>query len=76
MIDYLNNILHHLFMVQINQITDEAWRTQVQDLQRNALNVLLLGEKETSDCARTSGGAVSCGPLSGSHPRAIPISSV
>jgi hypothetical protein len=56
MIDHLNNMLRHLFMAQINQTTDEDqirfqppdedWRTHVTGLQRNALNVLLLDERD------------------------------
>ena len=86
MINHLNNMLRHLFMAQINQITedsqvrfqppDEDWRTYAKGLQRNALDILLLGEKDISDGAHTSGGTVSYGPSSGLHPKAIPISSV
>jgi hypothetical protein len=56
MIDHLNNMLRHLFMAQINQITDEDqvrfqppdedWRGQVQGLQHNALNVYLFDLRE------------------------------
>jgi hypothetical protein len=61
MINYLNNMLRHLFMAQIDQITDEAqvrfqppdedWRTYVSNLtvngqSVNALNVYLFDLRE------------------------------
>jgi hypothetical protein len=56
MISYLANMLRHLLMAQISEITDEAqirfqlpdddWRTYVQNLQRNALNVYLADLRE------------------------------
>lgn len=51
MINHLDNMLRHLFLAHINELTDEAqvrfqppdedWRTYVSNLQRNALNVYL-----------------------------------
>jgi hypothetical protein len=56
MIDHLNNMLRHLFMAQINQITEDSqvrfqppdrdWCTQVGGLQHNVLNVYLFDLRE------------------------------
>lgn len=63
MIDYLNNMLRHLFMSRVEalrpaarrsvldrqvrfQPPDEDWRTYVQNLQHNALNVYLFDLRE------------------------------
>jgi hypothetical protein len=52
MIDHLDNLLRHLFLAQIANITsehqvgfqpsDEEWRTHVTNIQRDALNLYLL----------------------------------
>ena len=56
MIDHLNNLLRHLFIAQIDEITDESqvrfqppdeqWRNDLSTLQRNALNVYLVDLRE------------------------------
>jgi hypothetical protein len=56
MINHLDNLLRHLFMAHINEITDEAqvrfqppdedWRTYVTNLQHNALNIYLADLRE------------------------------
>src|SRR2546430_6545396 len=56
MIQYLDNLLRHLFLAQIAEITsedqvsfqppDENWRGHVTNLQRNALNVYLVDLRE------------------------------
>jgi hypothetical protein len=56
MIDYLDNMLRHLFITHIDEITgetqvrfqppDEAWRTHVSSLTANALNIYLFDLRE------------------------------
>ena len=56
MIDHLDNLLRHIFLAQIAEITsedqisfqppDEDWRGHVTNLQRNALNVYLVDLRE------------------------------
>ncbi|MFQ6029015.1 MAG: Pvc16 family protein [Dehalococcoidia bacterium] len=56
MIDHLDNLLRHLFMTQIAGLTDEtrvrfqppdeAWRTEVTNLQQTALNIYLADLRE------------------------------